>query len=121
MRWEARRRRRQREMSGSPLSLVVLRSYQMDASHAFYQSLGLEFVEEKHGTGPVHYSAQAGSTVLEIYPGEAAEPLNRTSSGAMMLGFGVESLDSIVAALQKLGCPMVTPPRDSTWGRRAVF
>jgi len=107
-------------MSGSPLSLVVLRSFQMDASLAFYQSLGLEFVEEKHGTGPVHYSAQVGSTVLEIYPGEAAEPLNRKSSGATMLGFGVESLDSVVAAVQRLGIQIVTPPSDSKWGRRAV-
>ena len=92
----------------------------MDASLAFYRALGLQFVEERHGTGPVHYSTRVGSTVLEIYPGENATPLDRISSGATMLGFGVTSLDSAVAAVQTLGSQIVTSPRDSTWGRRAV-
>ncbi|WP_437729355.1 hypothetical protein [Sorangium sp. So ce861] len=54
-------------MSAS-LSLIVLRCSDLGASLRFYERLGLSFAEEKHGEGPVHYSARAGHVLLELYP-----------------------------------------------------
>jgi lactoylglutathione lyase len=108
------------EMNNPTLSLIVLRTSQMEATLAFYRALGFAFVEEKHGTGPVHYSTQIGSCVMEIFPGEPAEPLGRKASGAAMLGFSVPSVDQTVEAVRQLGAQIVTAPTESLWGRRAV-
>jgi lactoylglutathione lyase len=107
-------------MSSPALSLIVLRTSKMEAALSFYRALGFEFVEEKHGSGPVHYSTQIGSAVMEIFPGELAEPLGRKAGGATMLGFTVASVDEAVTAAQSLNAQIVTAPTDSTWGRRAV-
>ncbi|MDF1663390.1 MAG: hypothetical protein P1V97_16580, partial [Planctomycetota bacterium] len=50
------------------LSLLVLKTKQMLELKEFYERLGLQFVEEKHGRGPLHFAATLGSLVLEIYP-----------------------------------------------------
>ena len=92
----------------------------MERTLSFYRALGLKFQEEQHGTGPVHYSTQIGDTVMEIYPG-AEQSIDRRGSGATMLGFRVESVDEAVAALSESGGTVVTSPRDSQWGRRAVI
>ena len=34
----------------------------------FYGSLGIEFTEEQHGTGPVHFAGRVGEVALEVYP-----------------------------------------------------
>ena len=107
-------------MSSPALSLIVLRTSQMEASLVFYRALGFAFVEEKHGSGPVHYSTQLGPSVLEIFPGEESPELNRKASGATMLGLSVASVDETVSALTILGAQVVTVPTDSPWGRRAV-
>jgi lactoylglutathione lyase len=107
-------------MSSPTLSLMVLRTSEIAASLAFYRALGFVLAEEKHGSGPTHYSTQIGSCVMEIYPGEPAELLNRKASGAVMLGFAVSSVDEAVEAVKSLGAQIVTAPTDSPWGRRAV-
>ena len=107
-------------MGNATISLLVLRTAQMDKSLAFYRALGLIFVEEKHGSGPVHYSTQIGSIVMEIYPGEAAAPINSKGGGATMIGLRVDSVDSVLAGIQTLGAQVLTAPSDSPWGRRAV-
>jgi lactoylglutathione lyase len=38
------------------LNLIVIRAADLDKSLAFYRALGLEFAQEQHGTGPVHYA-----------------------------------------------------------------
>lgn len=48
--------------------VLVLRSSDMEQLRTFFEEFGLRFAEEKHGSGPLHFSAQAGSRVLEIYP-----------------------------------------------------
>lgn len=64
-------------MTAAEINLIVLRSDQLQVTRGFYEALGLSFVEEKHGHGPVHLSATTQSgTVLELYPlsnGEAPE------------------------------------------------
>lgn len=102
------------------LSLIVLRTAKLEAALAFYRTLGLQFVSEQHGAGPVHYSAQMSNMVLEIYPGKEGTAPPRLQAGATMLGFQVGSVDEVVTALQALGAEIITPVKDSPWGRTVV-
>ena len=58
--------------------VVVLRARDVTATRAFYESMGLRFVEEQHGTGPRHAAADCGEWVLEIYPATANAPTATT-------------------------------------------
>ncbi len=107
-------------MSAPSLSMLMLRSSNMETALSFYGALGFEFVEEQHGSGPRHHSSKAGDTVLEIYPGEPGRAPELRSAGATMIGFGVANLDEALASLSRLGAPLLTPAKQSPWGRRAV-
>ena len=48
--------------------VFVLVSKKPDRLRAFFESMGLKFNKEKHGRGPIHWAAQVGESVLEIYP-----------------------------------------------------
>ena len=86
-----------------------------------YRTLGLVFTQEQHGTGPIHYSCEFGGTVLEIYPGDEGRAPDRRNGGATSLGFRVQSVNETLSALKLLGTPIITQPKDSQWGRRAVI
>jgi catechol 2,3-dioxygenase-like lactoylglutathione lyase family enzyme len=75
------------------LNLIVLYTPQLEACRAFYETLGLYFSAEQHGSGPQHYACQWGELVLELYPNEAA------CQDKMTLGFRVESLEAVIAGL----------------------
>jgi lactoylglutathione lyase len=107
-------------MSQPSLNLLVIRVANIESAIAFYQTIGLEFIQEQHGNGPIHYSCEIGSTVLEIYPGKPGNAPPRTNAGSTMMGFQVVSLDEIVVVLQNKGTTILTAPQDSQWGRRAV-
>lgn len=102
------------------LSLIVLRCSDLDATRAFYTTLGFAFQTEQHGKGPVHYSCQVGDMVLELYPGKPGSAPGQTEAGACLHGFQVDSLDAILTALQPLKAEIVHFPSESPWGRRAV-
>jgi catechol 2,3-dioxygenase-like lactoylglutathione lyase family enzyme len=80
----------------APLGLLVLRAQELRPVCEFYSALGLHFVREQHGNGPVHYAATLGTSVLEIYPLRLGEPI---PDGGMRLGFSVPSLEAAVIAL----------------------
>jgi lactoylglutathione lyase len=107
-------------MTEPTIGLIVLRSGSVEASLAFYRAIGLSFIEEKHGSGPVHYSCVLGPTVIEIYPGEAQEPQDYRGSGSTLLGFKVASLDAVLDTMKMMGAPVLTAPKRSAWGRRAI-
>src|SRR4051812_3172835 len=107
-------------MSAPSLSLLTLRASNMETALCFYRALGFEFVEEQHGTGPRHHSSNSGPTVLEIYPGEAGRAPELRSAGATLIGFGVADLDATLTSLTRLGAPILTPAKQSPWGRRAL-
>ena len=107
-------------MAELTLGLVVLRSSRIEASLAFYRAIGLSFVEEKHGSGPIHYSYRLGSTVIEIYPGNVQEAQDYRGSGATLLGFNVVSVEAVLDIMKPMGVTVLTAPRSSVWGRRAV-
>jgi lactoylglutathione lyase len=102
------------------LGLLVLRSRRIKEMLAFYRAIGLSFVEERHGSGPVHYSCQLGTTVIEIYPGADQEPQDYRGSSTTLLGFNVASLNTVLDAMKLLTSPILTPPKSSAWGKRAV-
>ncbi|MEU0840718.1 VOC family protein [Streptomyces sp. NPDC005962] len=79
-------------MSATPanatrIALLVLYTDHLEESRAFYTGLGLAFVREQHGRGPVHYTATLpGGTVIELYPATARRPVS-----SVRLGFTVDS------------------------------
>jgi lactoylglutathione lyase len=97
------------------LSLVVLQARDVESSKEFYGRLGLSFIAEQHGTGPRHYSATLGQLVFEIYPCREDAP-----SAPQRIGFCIPSVDETVETLRGRGALVVSEPKPSPWGRRAV-
>ena len=103
-------------MSKVTLNLVVLRSPDLARAVAFYSRLGLRFTRHRHGAGPEHFTAKLSGGVFELYP--------LTSDGVSTLGtrigFKIPSVDAAIAELSDCPDSVVTAPRDTEWGRRAV-
>ena len=79
------------------INLIVLRCQDLEASKMFYERLGLQFVEEKHSTGPRHFSCSTGGVVLELYP------LGQVSSKGTRIGFKCFSLEDLKELLRTEG------------------
>jgi predicted enzyme related to lactoylglutathione lyase len=103
-------------MADARLNLVVLRSPDVERARRFYEQLGLTFTQHRHGNGPEHYASEGGSVVFEIYPADDAA---RATAHAR-LGFQVPSVDEAIAHLRAEGTEVVSAPKESPWGRRAV-
>jgi lactoylglutathione lyase len=104
-------------MEATSFSLIVIRSFNLEAALSFYGALGLRFVQEQHGSGSVHYSSELSGVVLEIYPAQAGAVPEPKAAGLNMLGFRVTSLDDTLAKLQALGIEPKAAPKDAEWGR----
>ena len=98
------------------LSLVVIRSVNLERSVEFYQLLGLSFDKHQHGNGLVHFAGKAGQATFEIYP-QTAQAQSTTGT---RLGFQVFDIDALVVRLEKKNVKVITKPSVSEWGRRAV-
>jgi lactoylglutathione lyase len=103
-------------MSEVALNLVVIRVPDLERSAAFYRLLGMTFTSHRHGAGPEHYACEMGGTVFEIYPRRD----DTDSTAATRIGFRVRDLDNCLERLAKSGTTIVSPPKDSPWGRRGV-
>lgn len=104
-------------MSNAKLTLLVLKTRQVEALKTFYGSLGIEMIEEQHGKGPVHYSGQVGDGVLEIYPlPDGTSVADETTR----LGFSVDALDQVIQTLKTCNTPIASEPKATQWGQRAV-
>jgi predicted enzyme related to lactoylglutathione lyase len=103
-------------MSSITLNLVVLRCSDLARAAEFYGRLGLTFTKHRHGSGPEHFAAELGGSVFELYPATVAGP----STLGTRIGFSVPSLDETLAALADWPGAIVSPAKDSPWGRRAV-
>jgi catechol 2,3-dioxygenase-like lactoylglutathione lyase family enzyme len=88
------------------LALVVLGCRNLDSSRRFYESLGLVFATERHGSGPLHYSSALGTTVLELYPASSA-----TSN--VRLGLVVPDVASAVESVRSEGGQVDREPTTS--------
>jgi predicted enzyme related to lactoylglutathione lyase len=103
-------------MNPVSLNLVVLRSPDLPRAAEFYTCLGLQFTRHQHGNGPEHLAAELGGGVFELYP----SPPDGPSTLGTRIGFSVPSLDATVATINEHGGTVISPPKDSQWGRRAV-
>ena len=103
-------------MADVSLTLLVLKSRQVDRGRTFYEALGIAFTEERHGTGPRHHAGRIGDVVMEVYP----LPDDGTADITTRLGFTVENLAEVVQALQGLGTPVAKEPTQTAWRLQAV-
>ena len=97
-------------------NLLVIRSPNIDRAVTFYEKIGMQFERHAHGKGPEHYASETGGFVFEIYP-------QRNDAGGTTnarLGFQVESVDDALQSLDALNVEIISPAKDSEWGRRAV-
>ena len=78
------------------INLIVLRCKDIKQSKKFYEMLGFTLQKEKHGNGPVHYSANINGLVLELYPSPTKTVLDN-----YRLGFSFSSLQDVIAKLDK--------------------
>jgi lactoylglutathione lyase len=99
----------------SALNLVVVQARDLEAARRFYSCIGLTFRREQHGRGPEHLAAQVGPTIFEVYP-----CLESSAGGGVRIGFEVDSLQPTLDALRHQSVKVLTEPRDSPWGLRAV-
>lgn len=98
------------------LTLLVLKTRQVDQVRTFYETLGITFTEERHGSGPLHYAGRAGDVVVEVYP----LPGDSAADASTRLGFSVGNLAEVVQALQGLGMAVAKQPTQTAWGLQAV-
>ena len=104
-------------MSVSSLKLLVLRTPDPNLLRSFYQRIGIDFAEERHGSGPLHFAGRIGEAILELYPleGEGAI-VDRT----LRLGFSVTDLSETILSLEADGTTIVSKPKPTAWGNRAI-
>jgi len=98
------------------LSLLVLRAKDPDALVNFYTAIGVSFVREQHGRGPVHHAADLGGTTLEIYPSAG----DADTTVGTRLGLRVASIGETISALGAQA-DVVSSLKDSAFGPRAVL
>lgn len=104
-------------MAHVSLTLLVLKTRQVEQLWLFYQTLGVELAEEQHGKGPVHFAGRAGDVVIEVYPlPDDGSPVDSSTR----LGFAVENVAEVIRALEGTGTKIVTPPKETPWGLQGV-
>jgi lactoylglutathione lyase len=102
-------------MPSVSLSLVVLKTHQLETVRLFYETIGIDFAEEQQGSGPVHYLGTLGESVLEIYPLQEGEADSTTR-----LGFTVEDLGYVLESLRRRELLPLKKAKQTEWGLRAV-
>lgn len=99
------------------LNLVVLRVPDPPRAVEFYSLLGMSFSKHAHGKGPEHHAAELGRLVFEIYPQASEE----NSTQHVRIGFRVSRLADVVQRLSSSGGILISPPKNSPWGLRAII
>ena len=99
---------------------IVLYAHDLIATRQCYVTIGLSFVEEQHGDGPVHYACDFEGIVLELYPLRAGSPAPKPCE-AMALVFYVDAFERTLSGLKamELTCSEVRE-YDLKLGLRAV-
>lgn len=70
------------------INLIILSCADIEKSKLFYTKLGLNFNQEQHENGPIHYSCIVNNMVLELYPASKNFPVEKS----VRLGLNVESI-----------------------------
>lgn len=80
------------------LEFIVFHSSNIDEMRKFYETLlDVQFVEEQHGSSPVHYSCRIDGLLLELYP---SNQIHQDSFTDATLGFSVPNLENMVERLK---------------------
>lgn len=95
------------------LNLLVIRAKQPEKLADFYTKLGLEFHVEQHGSGPKHFCSSQDGSVFEIYP---LKSLTESTQNTR-LGFVVDSIDNVIAAIADNTLIVVPPTTNSDVNR----
>lgn len=98
------------------IKLLVIRSANVDRAVGFYRCLGIEFSQEQHGKGPVHFAADLGEMIFEIYPAVTEDVDNSTR-----LGFSVSDLTGAMEQFKDAEAEVIQAPRETPWGTRALL
>ena len=80
------------------ISLIDIRCFNIEDSKIFYEKLGLSFVQEQHGNGPIHYSCEHDDCVFELYPNNGEMPKDNNR-----LGFKVLNMENVMKNLNVSG------------------
>lgn len=104
-------------MPAPSLTLLVLKTRQVEELQAFYGALGIELIQERHGSGPTHFAGRVGEVTFEVYP--IAHERDEVDS-TTRLGFVVDNLAGVIEALEMTGRLVSSPPKETPWGVRAV-
>jgi len=103
-------------MTALSFNLLVLRSPDPARLADFYGHLGLAFVEQRHGAGPLHYAARHNNLVLAIYP--AGSDTTKTTN--LRIGFDTHNIQKMVATAEQAGAVVLSAPADTSTGLRAM-
>jgi len=79
---------------------IIFYALDTAVTRQFYETFGLVFVEEKHGTGPTHYACDFIGMVFEIYPlrdGVTIKPCDTVAAA-----IPVDDFDGVVATLKAM-------------------
>jgi lactoylglutathione lyase len=99
------------------INLLVLKTPRPAELASFYEKLGVQFEQQQHDTGPMHYAAQIDGIIFEIYP----LPKNREKADdTLRLGFTVDDLLATVKRLKDSGAKIIQEPVVTEWGYGAV-
>ncbi|UKN03474.1 glyoxalase/bleomycin resistance/dioxygenase family protein [Paracrocinitomix mangrovi] len=100
------------------INLIVIKTNKLEELKSQYEVLGLDFTYHNHGNGPFHYSTQLNGIVFEIYP----LPQNlKEADNTTRLGFEVDQISKLISKLEKIGWKVISSPKESAWGIRAVI
>lgn len=99
------------------LSLLVIRSKNMEQLIGFYSLLGLSFDYHRHGNSPLHYSGMVGKTLLEIYP--LAKDQEQTDK-YLRLGFGIENFEETILKLKASKILFLSEPMQTEFGYMTI-
>ena len=95
------------------INLLVIRTSNPKALSIFYERLGMVFQYHQHGNGPMHYSAEFGGLVFEIYPLLKSQ---ETPDHSLRLGFEVDDLDELILKLKEVQVEILQNPTHTDWG-----
>lgn len=104
-------------MSNVSLSLLVLKTRQMEKLRIFYSDVGIKFDDEKHGTGPKHLAGKLNETVFEIYPLADGDQTDSTTR----IGFFVEDVDLVLESLWRNKFCELKKAKETEWAIEQWF
>ena len=102
-------------MSSTSVSLLVIRSVDIERAHEFYAALGLQFEKHSHPPCGEHYSTIGGDFVFEICRLTTGLPTTST-----FIGLIVDSIDDAIESARIHGGKVIQKPKQTEWGVSAI-